>query len=274
MAANAHADAFLLLLDEGNDLYKLGRPEAALVLYLEGLAQAQRVCGEHAMVTANFQGKAALVYSALGNSGEALRLYESARATYARAGATGHDVAALLANMAMTLSKVGRHDEALTMQLDVVHMRSAGAAAAAPAADPRQHALALQNLAETHSRMGDHACALQCKRDALAALRSAPAPDAHAVALALMGVGNSLAVLRQWDEASEAYAEALELLRRRFGDAHPIVAKAMHNAARVLLKQGREDEASAMGRDALGIAAAALGPDHPETEHYRTQWDA
>jgi len=136
MMRQARADAFLLLLDEGNDFYKLGRPEAALALYLEGLAQAQRACGEHAMVTANFQGKAALAHSSLGNFAEALRLYESARATYARGtGAADHDVAALLANMALTLSKVGRHDEALAMQLDVVHMRSV--ASSAPAADPR-----------------------------------------------------------------------------------------------------------------------------------------
>ena len=124
--------------------------------------------------------------------------------------------------------------------------------------------MALGNLGETQSRLGQLRAARASTERALAIFQKAYGPKHPEVAKALGNLGETQIRLGELRAARASTERALAIFQKAYGPEHPDVATAYGNLGRVQRDLGEVTDARASFERALTIDEAAYGPDHLE----------
>jgi tetratricopeptide (TPR) repeat protein len=128
----------------------------------------------------------------------------------------------------------------------------------------REVALALNALANIHSRKGEFASAEPIYQRVLAIMEKSLGADHTEIRLPL----NNLALLYyrkgNYVNAEPLYRRALAIAEKTLGPEHPDVANILDNLALLYNRLGRYTTAEPLSQRALTIREKALGPEHPK----------
>ena len=170
----------------------------------------------------------------------------------------------LMNSLAVTYASVlqaqGKHQEAGSILLEVIHSWRRVKGSNDPAL-----VIATCNLGASLQQQGDLQGARRLLGEALEASRESLGAN-HAQTLTCLS--NYAGVLKDLGETQRAFAlfrEELEACRKLLGAAHPDTITSLQNLGTILKQQGDLDGAEQMLRDALQQARAGLGARHPIT---------
>ena len=221
----------------------LGRPDEALPLLQEAL-QLRRDAGNpsgEALVLNNIGH----VYLAKGQFAEAQTYFERALELREKAKAPAGDLADTLHNLAETLSKEGRDDQALAQYLRALDLRRTSG-------DKRGAAIESYSTGTVFDHQGRYGAAVKAKEDALQALRELGQRDVW-LGEVLSGYGNSLSLAGRAEDAVKPLEEALSLAREL---QNPIlIAQTMRFQATRLVSAGDLKGAATLADQAADAAS-------------------
>jgi len=261
-------DAADSLLKEGRELRAQARALAALRVFEEGLAVAEREHGEMHSQVSLFLTQVGNALNMLDRFPEALAAYERSHAIALQLGGPNHpELAPCLANMAVAHRKMGNTRAAVPLQLEVIRLRKGDANA-----DLNTLAASCVNLGQTYGVLNQADEALSCLHEAVAIYRANPNVDKDGLSRALFGIGLAQGEAKLFDDALATYQEVLAIQKTVYGAAHPAVANTMHTMAATMRAQGRAAEASAMGKQAVRALEQSMGADDPGTVRLRAVW--
>jgi tetratricopeptide (TPR) repeat protein len=192
----------------------------------------------------------------LGQTDQAVRLFEEARGIFADAGDRA-GVARTLNNLASAISEGSERTRAIAL-----YEEGLGIARAIGAQD--LVARFLNNLAIQQRRAGDLRASLKMNQESLAIRREIG--DRIDVAISLNNIGNVLLDMGDLLGASEHYQQAADL-SREMGDRRSL-ARALYNAAESLRLQGALTRARAASEESLTIRRAINDPAGISTSLY------
>ena len=134
-----------------------------------------------------------------------------------------------------------------------------------PKTPPDSAALLLNELAQTYSRIGEHARALELMQRAVELReRTHGVDDIQAI-----GARNEIGVLhfqaQRYPEALALWRELVPRYLRTYGPDHPETLAVRGNIAGALTMTGAAAEAAAVFAELLEIRRRVHGPEHPET---------
>lgn len=124
-------------------------------------------------------------------------------------------------------------------------------------------ALALNNLAALHDRLGGYAKAELIYKEALAIKERLLGPDDLDVALSLNNLAALYKTQARYQEAAPLYQRALAIKKRQLGPNDPDIALSLNNLAQLHDIQGEADKAEPLYQRSLAIREQAFGPGHP-----------
>ena len=124
----------------------------------------------------------------------------------------------------------------------------------------RNHAGALNNLAQLYSEVGRDAEAEPLYKRAIAIMEKVGSSD---IAPELTNLAALYQRQGRYDEAEPLFKRALALWERAHGPSHPDVGKALNNLATVYEREDRHADAEPLLRRALVIYQKAAGPENP-----------
>jgi len=127
----------------------------------------------------------------------------------------------------------------------------------------RNHAGALNNLAQLYGEVGRDAEAEPLYRRAIAIMEKAGVADSADIAPELTNLAALYQRQGRYDEAEPLFKRALALWERAHGPNHPDVGKALNNLATVYEREDRHADAEPLLRRALAIYQKAAGPENP-----------
>ena len=209
---------------------------------------------------------------------------------------------AAMSNLAVMLSKLGRHDEAANLQEKVLTWRKNFFGDEAPAtltamnnlammlSDLKRHdeALKLQekvlalrqkkfgdehpdtiramnNLATLLSKRGRHLEALELQKKVLAWREQNFGENNLETIGAVYNLSVTLNALKYYGDALERSEQVLLLRQKNLGDEHPDTINALNNFAELLSDLGRYDEALTLQKKVLTLCKEILGDEHSKT---------
>ncbi|ACY15735.1 tetratricopeptide repeat protein [Haliangium ochraceum] len=172
-------------------------------------------------------------------------------------------LAATLADLGRSYTRLGRLDEASARHLEALEMRRALLGPTHP-----DTADSLHSLGNVSTQRGDYDEAWDYFEQALAVVSDALGPDHVDSMRPLTNMANLLQRRGRYDEARVYYERAMHAVERSLGPKHPDVAAVLGNMAYAEMIAGQLDDAEAHYRRALDIAEAALGAAHPHVAHY------
>ena len=127
----------------------------------------------------------------------------------------------------------------------------------------RNHAGALNNLAQLYGEVGRDAEAEPLYRRAIAIMQKVGVVDSADIAPELTNLAALYQRQGRYDEAEPLFKRALALWERAHGPNHPDVGKALNNLATVYEREDRHADAEPLLRRALAIYQKAAGPENP-----------
>lgn len=160
-------------------------------------------------------------------------------------------------NKAAELSRAGKYSEALPLA------EAAAATLEKTSPNSRDHAGALNNLAQLYGDLGRDDKAEPLLERALAIMERSVGIDSSAIAPEM----NNLAALYErqgrFAEAEPLFKRALANCERSLGPNHPDVGRQLNNLATLYERQDRHGDSEPLFRRALAIFEKAAGPDSP-----------
>jgi len=245
------------------------RGKAYPVLCVQWLGRAMDLIADLplTMVTDELRGTIYINYGcSLGNlkgDSKALAIAERAVAFYrplaSEYGPPSYNrgLAVALHNCGTALSKMGRHDDALSVRQEAVYLYRT-------LDDDEQEqkeglAYALSHYGVTLSKMGRHDDALSVKQEAISLYRNlndAGQEQKKGLADALYNYGVALSKMRRHEDALRVRQEALSLYRTLDFDGHEQkkgLVDALYNYGVTLSKMGRHDDALSVRQEALSL---------------------
>jgi eukaryotic-like serine/threonine-protein kinase len=208
-------------------------------------------------------GNLAGMLGAAGRGQEGASLHElTLKVRQAALGPSHPDVAQALNTWGVTLSSLGRQDEALP-----ILARAVGGWEASLGAEHPLVAMALNNLATAELDLGK----LEAGRDhharALAIREATVGPDHADTGVSHMGLGTAYGHLGDYARADAHFRSSLLILRQSLGDAHPYVGLVRINLGSIAFTQERLEDARTEFEAA--VASMAAVPNHPFMAHAR-----
>ncbi|CAE7792121.1 NPHP3 [Symbiodinium sp. CCMP2592] len=163
-------------------------------------------------------------------------------------------------DMAITLTELGRFEEALQMEQEVLAARTEALGARHPDTLSTQG-----NMAVTLKELGRFEEALQMEQEVLAA-RTEALGARHPDTRSTQGnVAITLTELGRFEEALQMEQEVLAARTEALGARHPDTLSTQGNMAATLKELGRFEEALQMVQEVLAARTEALGARHPDT---------
>lgn len=160
-------------------------------------------------------------------------------------------------NRAAELSRAGKYSEALPLA------EAAAATLEKTSPNSRDHAGALNNLAQLYGDLGRDDKAEPLLERALAIMERSVGIDSSAIAPEM----NNLAALYErqgrFAEAEPLFKRALANCERSLGPNHVDVGRQLNNLATLYERQDRHGDSEPLFRRALAIFEKAAGPDNP-----------
>ena len=129
---------------------------------------------------------------------------------------------------------------------------------------------ALNMLASTHGRLGEHELARPLFERALAIQRDAYGNEHPAVAMTLHNIATGLHVQGKFAEAEEAYAESLAIRERALRPDHPDIGLSLNNLAGIAWERNDKQKSLELSQRALAIWESQYGADHPRVANSLT----
>jgi CHAT domain-containing protein/tetratricopeptide (TPR) repeat protein len=164
-----------------------------------------------------------------------------------------------LNNEVMSLFGAGRYEAAL-----IPAQRALQLARDAQGQPHLDTALALNNLAGLHDRLGDYTKAERLYKEALAIKEQLLGPDDQDVALGLNNLAALYKTQARYTEAEQLYLRALAIWERALGPDAPVLATGLNNLAVLYETQGRSKQAEPLYLRSLAIRERVLGSEHPD----------
>ena len=196
-----------------------------------------------------------------GQMAEAARLWEQARAVYARDLGPDHPNTLYSMNdLAVSYRELGRYSEALKLSEETLALKRRKLGVYHPST-----LASMANLANSYSDLGRHAEALKLDEETLALRRGKLGADHPNTLASMNNVANRYNALGRHAEALKLYEETLALRRSKLGADHPDTLSSMSNLASGYSDLGRYAEALKLNEETLAFKRSKLGADHPST---------
>ena len=286
----------------GNMRHARSELEAAEAAYLEALRIREAILEPTDPRTTHVLNNLGLVYTDAGRLEEGIEYSRRALDAYlARHGDTPHlEVAYSTNNLASTLERAGRFDEAEPLYLRSMEIREAlldpdhphvtqiknnlgtlynrtgrqeqavplladvVAAHRRHGLEPGSLAAGLSNYGVALLRSGRFAEAIDALQESQALFIELQGSDALVLAFPRQARGDALAALGRSEEAEAAYRAALEVRERGLSEDHPDVAFTRNKLGTFLLDEGRLAEAEELLEQAREVSLAARPEGHPD----------
>jgi tetratricopeptide (TPR) repeat protein len=283
----------------------------ALVCALVWVAAPQNVLGQ-AGTTAS-QKKESAEGDRLFNAGvkayekglisEAARLWEQARAVYAREMGEDHlDTVTSMNNLAVSYSALGQLEKSLALneqtlklmrsklgedhietlqtmhnlaaifnalgrhdKASALHEQTLKLRRARLGEDHPDTLTSMQHLASTYRVLGQYDKALILNEQTLRLRRAKLGEDDPNTFFSMGNLANTYNDLGQYDKALELSEQTLKRMRAKLGEDHPETLSQMSNLATIYRNLGQNDRALTLNEQTLKVRRAKLGEDHPDT---------
>jgi tetratricopeptide (TPR) repeat protein len=174
-------------------------------------------------------------------------------------------IATSMNNLAMTYSALGRHQDALQLQEDVLAFRKR-----VLPSDHLDIATSMGNLASTYSDLGRHQDALQLKEDVLAFRKRVLPSDHPDIATSMGNLASTYSDLGRHQDALQLDEDVLAFQKRVLPSDHPDIATSMSNLARTYFTMGNVCAAELALKDAVGVLVRArYDQGHPFMEQFK-----
>jgi serine/threonine protein kinase/Flp pilus assembly protein TadD len=254
----AHSDLVAALRDLGRALAEGGRFAEAEPVFREVLEVAERLYPDDHLEVAVSVNNYALVEHDLGRFAAAEPLYRRAVELERRAGGEDARWGIARANWALLLIDLGRYDEAVAVDREILAARERES-------PPQPAAVAniLDYLALGLAGGGHLAEAEAAARRSLSLRQRALAPDHRDIARSWNLLGAVLRDRGALDAAEPMLRRALASRRRLLGPDHAEVAVSLEDLGDLLVKRRRFGEAEEAFDEALRIASASFPAGHP-----------
>ena len=201
----------------------------------------------------------ALVLEHAGRPEDVLEHQRRALALASEPGATNEiERAPLYSDLAMTLSDLGQHDEALARANAGLEIWRA-----AYGDDHPHTAAAMGAVGLVHDRKGDLTAAQSWYRQSHVAFTRALGADNPRTADMLTNVAIASIELGELDKGIGELEAALAIHQRKLGDRHPTIAQDQQNLGSALRMAGRSEAALAHHERALELRETLFGRDDP-----------
>ena len=162
--------------------------------------------------------------------------------------------------LAISLSDLARHEEALALREKVLTLRRR------LCGDEHIDTLkAMNNLAVSLSALNRHAEAVKLLEKLLESERRILGEKHPDTIGAMNNLANSLRAVERSAEAVNLHEEAVTLNRKILGKKHPETIAAMNNLAISLQACGRREEAAILQKKVFSLSREILGKEHPNT---------
>jgi serine/threonine protein kinase len=200
-------------------------------------------------------------YYALGLSRQAIPLMERARDYYVKNFGLEHtNTLPIMSELALCYDDVGRLDEALKMQEQVLAVRRKVSGPEHPGT-----LNSMNNLASSYEMAGRREEALKLREEVLALDRKVLGPENPETLNSMNNLATSYDMAGRREEALKLREEVLALRREVNGPEHPDTFRAMGNLSVSYDEAGRHHESLKLREEALTLARKVLGPEHPDT---------
>jgi tetratricopeptide (TPR) repeat protein len=279
----------------------LGLLDRAYPLIEDGLTIRERVFGAGHIAVGDSLMALGLYHLLKGDYEKAAASQGKAIAIYERAWGTDvPGLAWMLSRQAVTLTNLGRLEEALAMQRRAIDLlrnspdpdpyaygnalnnlgfvqngltRYEAAAKTFTEAvdvlkDTEFHGLysrALGNLAAAYMQMGRIEDSRSLHEEALALRRQFFGPEHNETGFSVANLAFLYQYLGDYERAEQYSREAIGIFSKQLGDNHPNIGIILGGLGRTLHLEGRDEQAESTLIDALGILRQALGPDNVQT---------
>lgn len=221
--------------------------------YIETRAELDTTRVEWQLTAGKFLGRYVADY-------EKALLYDrrSLRLALTQQGEERADAATAYNNLGVTLSSLGRYNEA-----EENHQQALAIWQTVYGREHEDVALSYNNLGYVHLCLGRYAEALRCYGEALEIWRGTIGTEHADVAMVYNNMGLSYKRTGDLEQAMRCYQQALSICEKTCGEAHPATAQAYHNMGAVYAAQGNDSLALQFYRRALSIRAGVYGENHP-----------
>ncbi|KAH8826737.1 hypothetical protein DL96DRAFT_1815823 [Flagelloscypha sp. PMI_526] len=198
------------------------------------------------------------IYEQTGRWNDLASIFE--RATDIGRSVGGWSIEACTNSLGLAYGRLGRHAEALELQLSVL------AKLKQKLGDEHPKTLTIiSNLAMTYQALGKYAEALDLQLSGLATterIRGAGHPDTLS---SMNSLASTYQALGKYQEALELHLSVLANQKQTLGDEHPNTLLSMGNLAETYHALGRHTEALDLHLQVLPCQQRILGDDHPDT---------
>ena len=261
-AENLRAQFDDALIDIFYELRGFAKFDAAEEILLLFMSKIETLAGTESIYYAAFEVQMNFLRQSQGKYAAAYEFVNSAYEKFLRALGDKHpDTLDAMHELAINLSKLGRYEEALTLNEKVLSLRKE------IFGDKHPDTInAMESLAAILDDLGrfDEALTLQEK---VLATRKEIFGDKHPDTInAMQNLAMTLEDLGRLDEALTLNEKVLNLYKEILGyDEHPDALAAMNNLSITLSKLGRYEEALTLDEKVLATRKEILGDEHPDT---------
>ena len=242
---------FAMSLDNLGNLYReMGRYQDAEPLYRRSIAILEKHRRDEPEALATAVTGLGVLYYDQDRYPEAEQLHRTALAIEEKAG-NAASTATSLNNLATTLEKEGRKEEAEALYLRALKMTRSALGDAHPAMVTRYN-----NLAEFYRATGRLEAAEPMFKKAMAVAEASLGRDHPEVALTGSNLARVYADLKRYPEAEELYKRAITVTEAAWGPDHPQISTRLYNLATLYVTEGRTKEAEPLLQRALKLKEA------------------
>jgi tetratricopeptide (TPR) repeat protein len=175
-------------------------------------------------------------------------------------GANHPDTLTSVSNLASVLERLGRYEEAESMNRQALEERKKELRANHP-----DTLTSVNNLALVLERLGRYEEAESMNRQALEERKKELGANHPYTLTSVSNLASVLEMLGRYKEAESMNRQALEGSEKELRVNHPDTLTSVSNLALVLKRQGRYEEAESINRRALEGYEKELGANHPDT---------
>jgi tetratricopeptide (TPR) repeat protein len=228
---------------------QLSDNESALRCYDEGIRLVRWKLGETHDFVIDMLCRSGHIKRALGDSEEAMDLYESAIFAM-KNGSRPEDIqlCETIQMLGLLLQSQGDYDRAKELLSESYRLYES-----VLGQEDLRSAVAVLKLGRVLDLLGSHEAAMQCYRETLRVQRTKLRPDHEDVAETLFCMGSNLASCERHEESIKCYQQALSIQRSSHGDNHLLVARTLNHLAKSYKVLGSFDKSIVCYKEALRI---------------------
>ncbi|KAH8826732.1 hypothetical protein DL96DRAFT_1211231 [Flagelloscypha sp. PMI_526] len=198
------------------------------------------------------------VYEQAGRWNDLASIFERARESGGSRG--GWDVETCTDNLASSYRHLGRHSEALNLQLSVVTSRKKTLGDEDPST-----LRSMNNLAESYQALGRYGEALELHLSVLVNMKRTWGDEHPDTLNSMNNLAGTYLALGKHTEALDLQLLVLSNQKRALGDGHPQTLISTHNIASTYRQLGKHGEALDLKLSVLANMQETLGDEHPNT---------